>query len=585
MKTSLFFLFLYSLSNGFAVAKHLPIRSDTTRLTQPDSVAPARSDSTHLEPAIRITGTLELTKGYYAMRQAEARQIQNSPWYLSGTLILTTRSGWTIPLRAVWSSSTNNYEPTYNMIGISPRYKNWLTIHGGYQNLEFSPFTLSGQTMLGAGVELNPGLLRVGLMAGQFNKAVEADKNNPDLGATFRRMGYCAKVGIGNDHNYLDLILLHIADDAHSIRVDSAAWLPPAENAVLSLSSRLRTSRTLTVELDAAGSAYTSDTRPESQSAGSADSQGRYVNFLNRQSKLITINPSTSIRTALQASFSYRTAWGDLKLRYKRVEPGYQSMGTYYLQTDIERITIAPTIRLFKKRLQLRSSVGWQHDNLFNQKRTRSNRLIGSASVSYASDNNLTIDLTASNYGITQLAGYRPLNDTTRVVQNNRTLSGSVFKCWANDTHMHSLNGLATYQELQDLNPFTSGDNQSQSWNYALDYSFQRLAAGLNLTISYSYSQSRASGLSFLVHGPAVSMGKKMGKDHKLRVLGMVSYLTNKQHLSEADEQNTILNSSLTLDYQLTAVHRLSLNGSMYINQGIRPFGQQQCTIQYTVVF
>lgn len=583
MKTSFLILFLYTLLSGFTVAQNVPATSDTTRLAQPDSASFSRP-----EPSVSITGTLDLTKGYYAMRQAEARQTQNTPWYLSCALILTTRSGWTIPLRAVWSSPVSNDEPTFNTIGISPRYKNWLTLHGGYQNLEFSPFTLAGQTILGVGAELNPGLLRVGLMAGQFTKAVEANENNPDLGATFRRMGYCAKVGIGTDRNYLDFILLHAADDVHSIHADSITWLHSAENTVLGLSGRVRTNRTLTVELDAAASVYTSDARAESSAEirDSANSQLRYVKFLKSRMSLMTINASTSLRTALQASVSYRTTWGDLKLRYKRVEPGYQSMGAYYLQTDIERITVAPTIRLFKKRLQVRSSLGWQHDNLFNQKRTRSNRLIGSASVSYVSDNNLTLDLTASNYGITQTAGYRPLNDTTRVVQNNQTLSGSVFKCWANDTRLHSLNGSATYQTLQDLNSFTSGDNQSQNWNYALDYTFQRPAAGLNLTISYSYNRSHASGLSFLAHGPSVSMVKKMGKDHKINVMSIFSYLTNAQRLGDTTEQNTTLNSSLTLDYQLTSVHRLSVSGTMLINQGgMHPFGQQQCTIQYSMVF
>lgn len=42
-------------------------------------------------------------------------------------------------------------------------------------------------------------------------------------------------------------------------------------------------------------------------------------------------------------------------------KPGYQSMGAYYVQNDIERITVAPTLRLFKNRLQFRASAGWQH--------------------------------------------------------------------------------------------------------------------------------------------------------------------------------------------------------------------------------
>ncbi|GAB4020666.1 hypothetical protein GCM10028808_62770 [Spirosoma migulaei] len=569
------------------MANDLMTCPDTTGSIQPVSAALVRSDTIHpTEPELNVTGDLNLTTSVYALRNQDTTYVLNSPWYLSGTLTLTTRTGWTIPLQGVWSTPASGYGQGYNAIGVSPRYQNWLILHGGYRNVEFSPLTLAGHTFLGAGIELNPGLLRVGFIAGRFNRAVEPSTTDHDPVPAFRRIGYCARLGIGTDRSYLDIILLHVADDARSVRADSVSWPLPAENAVLGLSGRIQANRKLTVELDAAGSAYTSDTRAEAPPiTGPADNPFRYLNYLNGFSKLITIRASTSIRTALQASLSYRTTWGDLKLRYKRIEPGYQSMGVYYLQTDVERFTVAPTIRLFKKRLQLRSSLGWQHDNLFNQKRIRTNRLIASASISYASDNNLTVELTGSNYGITQAAGYRPLNDTTRVAQNNGTLSGSVFKCWANNTRQHSLNGSATYQALQDLNPYTADGNQSQNWIYALEYTFQRSAAGLNLNINYSYSHSRASGLSFLVHGPSVSMGKKIGKDHKLCVLFIGSYLTNKQRLSDADELNTAINTSLTLDYQLTPLHRLSVNGTMLVNQGVRPFGQQQGTIQYSAAF
>ena len=553
------------------------IRPDTATLPQPDSTRPA-------QPALTITGDVNLTKSSYAMRGQEGTSVQHLPWYLTGSVILATRSGWVIPLQAVWSSPTSGYGQLYNSIGVSPRYKNWLTLHGGYRNLTFSSFTLGGHTVLGVGAELNSGLLRVGLMAGQFNKAVSATATDPDRVTVFRRMGYCAKVGVGNDRTYLDVILLNAADDARSIRPDTTNYLTPAQNVVLGLSGRIRTSRKLMVELDAAGSAYTSDTRAEPLSATPADSRLHAINSLKGVNKLIPVNASTSIRTAVQASLNYRLNWADLRLRYQRVEPGYQSMGAYYMQTDIERITVAPTIRLFKNRLQFRSSVGWQHDNLTNQKRTRTNRLIGSVSVSYATDKNLTLDLSISTYGVTQRAGYRPLNDTTRVAQNNRTLSGSVFKSWTGQHQLHSLNGSATYQELQDLNPFTVDNNHSQNWNYSVSYTLQNTEAGLDLNLGYNYTHSRSTELSFLFHGPTVSVQKKLFAN-KLSVLLMVSYLKNSETFTGETQQGCTINNTITLDYQLTPVHRLSISGADNRNRGAQSYRQQQATVHYTVSF
>lgn len=585
MKTSQLFLFIANLLTSFLVTGGVSPRPDTTISAQPVSAALIRPDSTRpTGPSLSVTGNLELMKGFYAVRDAGTRYSQNQPWCLNGTLILTMRTGWTIPIQGIWSTPSAEYGQSYNTIGISARHKNWLTLHGGYRNLEFSPFTLASHTVLGAGIELNPGLLRVGLIVGQLAKAVVANDAAPDQGAMFRRMGYCARVGIGTDRNYLDIILLHAADDPHSIRADSAAWLHPAENAVLGLSGRIRTNRKLTIDLDGAGSVYTSDTRAESLPVSSHTDKS--PNILNGLGSLVLFRQTTSIRTALQASLSYRASWGDLKLRYKRVEPGYQSMGTYYLQTDLERITIAPSLLLFKKRLQLRSNVGWQHDNLFNQKRTRNERFIGSASLTYTSDDYLTVELTASNYGTTQRAGSRPLNDSIRVNQNNRTLSGNLYKFWTNAVRTHSLNGSATYQQLQDLNPFSITRNRSQNWSYTLDYMLQQSATRLTLNIGYNYSRSYSPALRYLVHGPTASVEKKLGKDRVLTVLLSAGYLKNNQSTdNDMQEQSVSWNTALTLDYQLTPVHRLSANGSLLINQGAQLYRQQQGTIQYSMIF
>jgi len=40
---------------------------------------------------------------------------------------------------------------------MSPYYK-WITIHVGYRNINYSQFTLAGHTILGAGIELHPGI-------------------------------------------------------------------------------------------------------------------------------------------------------------------------------------------------------------------------------------------------------------------------------------------------------------------------------------------------------------------------------------------------------------------------------------------
>lgn len=507
---------------------------------------------------------------------------QATPWSFSGNLIINTRSGWNVPIRLVWSSQNNQYRQPYNQVGASPSYKNWLTLHAGYRNVVFSPLTLAGHTFLGAGVELNPGLLRVGAIVGKFNRAIDANYAEPDRVATFRRTGYSVKLGVGNQRNYLDLILLRVADDLYSIRTDSLTTTRPAENLVLGLSGRLQLYKKLFVELDASGSAYTRDVRSEPlEASSSTDSRMRYLGYTGN---LFTIRQSTQLYTALQTSLSYRAKWADLKVQYKRFEPDFKTMGAYYFQNDIESFTTAPSLKLFKKRLNLRTSIGWQHDNLFNQKKARTDRLIGSASASYSSDHDLTLDLVYSNYGITQRAGYRPLNDTARIAQNNRTLSGSVFKLWTGEHVIHTLTGSATYQELQDLNPFTADLNENQNWNYNLSYAWQNLTANLDLNVSYGYTLTKSMDLNSAFYGPSMGVGKKVFKS-SLNLLLTLSYLQSRQILDEFDERGSVLNAALSADYQLTPVHRLSISWTNVLNRGTQTFREQQGTIQYSVSF
>ncbi len=531
---------------------------------------------------MQLAGEVTLSTGFYAMTGLEAPRAQAMPWNLSGNLTINTQSGWNVPVRLVWSSQNNQYRQPYNQLGASPRYKDWLTLHAGYRNVVFSPLTLAGHTFLGVGVELNPGLLRVGAIVGKFNRAIDANYAEPDRVATFRRTGYSVKLGVGNQQNYLDLIVLRVADDLFSIRTDSLTSLKPGENLVLGLSGRLRLHKKLYAELDAAASAYTRDSRSEAvQAAGSYDSRLRYLSYAKN---LFTIRQSTQLYTALQTALSYRAKWADLKVQYKRIEPDYKSMGAYYFQQDIESFTMAPSLRLFKKRLNIRTSIGWQHDNLFNQKKARTDRLIGSASASYSSDKDLTLDLVCSNYGITQRAGYRPLNDTARLAQNNRTVSGSVFKLWPGERVMHTLTGSATYQELQDLNRLTAELNENQNWNYTLSYAWQNLKSNLDLNISYGYTLTRSFDMSSAYYGPSMGVGKKVLTD-KLSLLLTVSYLKSHEVLAEFDQRGSVLNAALTLDYQLTPVHRLSVNWTNVLNRGAQTFREQQGTVQYAVTF
>ena len=546
-----------------------------TMATPTDSTATKEATATK-KPSTTITGEIGLSTGFYAVSGFEPRA-QFTPWGVNGKLTIQTPSGWTIPVNVLYSSQNNRYRQPYNQVGATASFKQSLKLHAGYRNVYFSPLTLGGHLFLGAGAEVQAGKLRLGAIYGKFNRAIDADYADPDRIASFQRTGYSVRVGVGSRTNYVDVIMLKAADDMLSINAENAAQqrITPAENLVLGISSRLKIAKKFTFELDGAGSAYTRDTRAE------------VMNFKHLSSvrSFFTPRASSQYFSAVQSSVGYQTKPFGIKLQYKRIEPDFRTMGAYYFQQDIESWTVAPSFKLFKKTLTLKTSLGVQHDNLLNQKKVQTNRLVGSVAAVYAPNENLSFDALYSNYGITQKAGYLPLIDTLRLAQNNRTLStnGMYMAMGEKMTHTISVSGI--YQELEDLNPRTADLNENQNWNYNASYSLQHLVANFDLTLSYSYTLTKALDLQTVYAGPAVSFAKRLFKNDCLSFNTNVSYLTSKEIIFDFEDHGNVLNISTGLDVKISEKHSFSINWNYIKSNGVQEFSENRGMVSYQMSF
>lgn len=144
-----------------------------------------------------INGTLGLGVGTYNSSGIPARQRAFS--YLFNGAPTVSIYGVSFPFSVVVSDQQRGFTQPFNQYGISPTYK-WITVHAGWQSIQWSPYTLAGYNFLGGGVELNPGKLRFGFIYGRFNKAIEED---PALITAFsqtpayKRTGFSTKLGWG----------------------------------------------------------------------------------------------------------------------------------------------------------------------------------------------------------------------------------------------------------------------------------------------------------------------------------------------------------------------------------------------------
>src|SRR5690606_3239673 len=119
------------------------------------------------EKPVRFSSGISLQTSFYSVNEIPYRR-QPFNWSISGTPVLEVY-GLSLPFSFYFSNQQLTFQQPFNQFGISPRYK-WITTHLGYSSVRFSDYTMAGRRFLGAGVELNPGKLRFGLVYGRFQK-------------------------------------------------------------------------------------------------------------------------------------------------------------------------------------------------------------------------------------------------------------------------------------------------------------------------------------------------------------------------------------------------------------------------------
>lgn len=344
-----------------------------------------------------------MANGYQAINMADRRQPFS--WAISASPTVTIY-GVSFPFQVFISSQTRQLGTPFSRYGASPTYK-WAKVHLGWRSLSFGQFTLGGQQILGGGFELTPGQLRVGFMYGTFLKGIsgadlqqagERDSSYvTQLRPQFSRRGLAAKIGYGSAATYLEANYLQ-AQDKRGYLSDTLAnrfQLAPAFNQVLGLNGRVGIGPFF-LQAEAAVRHYVRDIRADTLTLSEVFEPNPLLKLLTNA------RASSQITTALNASAGYQHTNFGLALTYRRIDPDFKSMGIYFIQSDIEQLTVAPNLTLFTGKLSLNGSFGVQRDNLGHTNLNNSNRTIGSLNVSINPIPAFGLDVQFANFGITQ---------------------------------------------------------------------------------------------------------------------------------------------------------------------------------------
>jgi hypothetical protein len=186
--------------------------------------------------------------------------------------------------------------------------------------------------------------------------------------------------------------MLSAKDDATSIPfIPLKTTITPQSNFSSSIKSNLKPTKWLQLELMYAFSALLNDNRFNSLTKNNADTNsvsGSYT--LGLFTKLFSPKPGLSLYDAINVSAGFVIKKTNFQIKYQRVSPGYTSLGAYFVNNDLENITVAPSFNLWNGKVNITANTGLQWNNLDGSKSSSNSRWISLLNVGISPNNRLT---------------------------------------------------------------------------------------------------------------------------------------------------------------------------------------------------
>jgi hypothetical protein len=459
--------------------------------------------------------------------------------------------GIDMPFSFTWFNRNKSYSQPFNQYGLSPKYK-WITAHFGYRSVSFSDFTLSGHIFLGAGVEMTPGKWRIGALYGKFNQNSDYDPYKAKVIPQLTRKGWAIKIGYGTEKSFLDCSLLKIADNDKKYQPSVDPDMPtPEQNFAVGLHGKATIIKNLTLEAEGAMSVLTNNSLSDAM-------KDKKDNWFSLASSFININQTSQHFSAFRSDLKWKINKSLTSgLEYKRIDPGYQSMGAYFFNTDLENININQSVLMLKNKMNLRGSLGLQHDNLDNSKKFTSRRTVGSVNMSYQISQKFGIDANYNNFTTNQKAGTMAIIDSLKLFQVNRSFSVTPRFMVANENHSHLIMFMYNNMALDDKNKKTASQTETNTTILNLTYSLGFIPEKLNITVSLNSTKLKNNLYQNTMSGVTAGINKMLASD-KITLSWNNSFMINKINA----DSGTVINTTFTAGFHISK--KQSINLSIY---------------------
>lgn len=501
--------------------------------------------------------------------RAQDRQTIVDPLTVSGTVGTQLTSSWNnADLHYNSPFSTSTYaNMTFNVYGISipmsvnlinvsaeqftfprptftinfrPIWKKF-TFHFGTSAMNFSNYTYNGISFDGVGLEYKGDKFRFGGFYGNFNHATtfrtELDERDAIqflsdslLGMNnvayttfpqFKRKAYAAHIAVGSLRNYVDLSLLHAADDLNSLPpqwymynvyssdiVDTTLFVRDStikgkENLALGLKGHFTIGKWVTFETNLGASLFTPDiTRDEvvlEEGSNGAAVANKFIGGL-RKSGLYNLRYGSEIRFAGDAMLNLNFSPVSTTFTYRFVQPDYTTLGANGFNQNSQTFGGNLSTSLFNSIAFLTLNGYLQRDNM-DKKQLYTNQ-VGSYTVSWNNSFGESVALSILYNGVTQkqLDGVMEVPENIRINQITHSFDLSPsYTLSLNNDHTFSLN----FNLLQNKNLNKQMEGMSfdvTTTSYGLGYDVYLTKSRLSLNANYDYSLSRSPGNDYNSH-------------------------------------------------------------------------------------
>lgn len=507
---------------------------------------------------LSINGNISINQIGYGAIGIDSRRDPYS-FFASGSLTFNLY-GWSVPLSFTYSNQQGSFSQPFNQYSLSPTYKNY-TGHFGYTSMTFSPYTLAGHIFLGAGVDATFDKWKASVMYGRLRKEVEPTTEAPES-AVYRRIGYGGRAVYTDKGTVLDFSLFRGKDDISSISFDQvdSVTVTPEENFVFSIGATQQVFKKISLSLNYAMSALTTDTRFGAQTISSN-------RFYNNLGGLFTANGSTFFYDAIKLGTSYLGTGYSVGFGYERVDPGYTSHGAYFFVNDLENITVNGSKVLLGGRMNVNVSGGVQRDNLNGQKISTMERFVGDASIGYTPNSRLNLTTSYSNFqtftnirsqfvDINQLTPFDNLDTLDfRQVSQSISANGS-YMLSSSEVKRQNVGLNVTLQDAKDEQGETEQPTGNLFYLISGNYSVNFIPQKINGSVSFNYNRNNTADIVTETLGPSVSLSRSL-LENKMNVSGSLSW---NQSRTNGDSQGSVTSIRIGGRYTMREKHNFNLN-------------------------